>query len=336
MSFLETQRSRATFLIFALGVAVLIAIAPFLTGLMGAAVLYVIFAGVYRRLAQRVPDLFAAIVVLVAALILIVLPLAWLIGAVVGQAPDALRSLRDTDVLSRIAGLQLGKLQVGAEIAKASGTIVSWISGQAFSFLGVATSFILNVVVAFFGLFYLLRSDGQMWDTVREFIPFSHETADVLRERFVSVTEATLVGTVLVAALQGTVVGIGFGVAGLPSPIFWGTVAAFTSILPLLGSAIVWVPGVLVLFARGSIGPAILLIVIGGGIASNLDNLIRPLIYRRVSNVHPMITLVGAFAGVRYFGLLGVLLGPLAIGYLFELLYFYRKEYSEGDATVVS
>jgi predicted PurR-regulated permease PerM len=67
--------------------------------------------------------------------------------------------------------------------------------------------------------------------------------------------------------------------------------------------------------------------VIGGGIASNIDNLIRPLVYRRVSNIHPMITLIGAFAGVRYFGLLGLLLGPLGIAYLFELLHFYRQEY---------
>jgi len=70
--------------------------------------------------------------------------------------------------------------------------------------------------------------------------------------------------------------------------------------------------------------------------ASNVDNVIRPLVYRRVSNIHPMITLVGAFAGVRYFGLLGLLLGPLAIAYLFELLRFYREEYGTrtGDPKV--
>jgi predicted PurR-regulated permease PerM len=333
MGFLETQRSRATFLILALGIGIVIAVAPLLTGLMGAAVLYVMFGGIYERFERRLPKSVASTLTLLGALLVIALPLAWLIGAVVGQAPDAIQSMRDNAVLSRIEQLQVGRFHAGAELAKASGTIVSWISGRAFSFLGVATAFILNLVVAFFGFYYMLRSEGHLWDVVREYIPFSHETAEALRERFVSVTEATLVGTVLVAALQGTLVGIGFAIAGLPSPIFWGTVAAFTSILPFLGSAIVWLPGVLVLFAQGRIGPALILAVIGGGIASNIDNIIRPLIYRKVSNIHPMITLVGAFAGVRYFGLLGVLLGPLAIGYLFELLYFYRKEYSEADET---
>jgi predicted PurR-regulated permease PerM len=86
-------------------------------------------------------------------------------------------------------------------------------------------------------------------------------------------------------------------------------------------------PATLVLLAQRQYGSAVLMLVVGAGIASNIDNLIRPFVYRRVSNIHPMITLVGAFAGVRYFGLLGLLLGPLAIAYLFELLHFYREEY---------
>jgi predicted PurR-regulated permease PerM len=94
---------------------------------------------------------------------------------------------------------------------------------------------------------------------------------------------------------------------------------------------LVWLPAVLVLLAEGRYGQAAIMLVIGGGIASNVDNVIRPLVYKRVSNIHPMITLVGAFAGVRYFGLLGILLGPLAIAYLFELLRFYREEYGSTD-----
>jgi predicted PurR-regulated permease PerM len=91
-------------------------------------------------------------------------------------------------------------------------------------------------------------------------------------------------------------------------------------------------PAALVLLAQNRYGAASILLAIGGGLASNIDNLIRPLVYKRVSNIHPMITLVGAFAGVRYFGLLGLLLGPLGIAYLFELLRFYREEYGGVDA----
>jgi len=134
----------------------------------------------------------------------------------------------------------------------------------------------------------------------------------------------------LIAAIQGSLVGIGFWIVGLPNPFFWGTVTAIASILPVLGTSLVWLPAVLVLLVQDRYGAAVTMLVIGAGIASNIDNLIRPLVYRRVSHIHPMITLVGAFAGVKYFGLLGVLLGPLAIAYLFALLQFYREEYGAG------
>ena len=176
----------------------------------------------------------------------------------------------------------------------------------------------------------MLRSEGTSWTTIRSYIPFSESTADALRDRFYNVTQATLLGTVLIAVIQGTLVGTGFYIVDLPNPFFWGTATAFASILPVLGTALVWGPAVLVLLVQNRYGAAVIMLVIGAGIASNIDNLIRPLVYRRVSNIHPMITLVGAFAGLKYFGLLGVLLGPLAIAYLFELLRFYREEYGSG------
>ncbi|HMH25600.1 MAG TPA: AI-2E family transporter [Gemmatimonadaceae bacterium] len=331
MTFLQTPRDRAGLLILVLAVAVLMAVSPFLSGLLGAAVLYVIFVKPYERLQRVMKPGFAAAITLTVALVIIALPLSWLIGAVIAQAPDALHTLQSSDAFARIAQLRIGDFQVGEELANASGAIASWISPRVFSVVGSATSAILNLVIAFFGLYYMLRSDGKTWSSIREYIPFSAHTADALRDRFFNVTEATLLGTVSIAVLQGSLVGTGFWIVGLPNPFFWGTVTAFASILPVLGTSLVWLPATLVLVVQNRYGAAITMLVIGAGIASNVDNLIRPLIYRRVSHIHPMITLVGAFAGVRYFGLLGVLLGPLGIAYLFELLKFYREEYGAAN-----
>lgn len=330
MTFLQTPRDRAGLLILLLAVAVLVAVGPFLSGLLGAAVLYVIFVKPYERLQRVMNPGLAAAITLTVALVIIALPLTWLISEVIRQAPDALRALQNNAVFARIAQIRIGDFQVGEELANASGTIASWLSPRIFSVVGGATSAVLNLVIAFFGLYYMLRSDGTTWSSIRQYIPFSAHTADALRDRFFNVTEATLLGTVLIAVIQGSLVGTGFWIVGLPSPFFWGTVTAFASILPVLGTSLVWLPAVLVLLVQDRYGAAITMLVIGAGIASNVDNLIRPLIYRRVSNIHPMITLVGAFAGVRYFGLLGVLLGPLGIAYLFELLKFYREEYGNA------
>lgn len=332
MSLLQTPRDRAVALILSLAVAIALALTPFLSGLLGAAVLYVIFANPYRWLARVTKPGFAASIVLVVALAIIALPVTWLIGIVIDQAPDALRRVQESNAFARVAQLRVGTYQVGAEIAKASGTLVSWLSSQLISFAGGAASAALNIVIAFFGLYYLLRSGPQMWLAARSFIPFSPQTADALAERFFGVTRATLLGTALVGVSQGTLIGVGFAIVGLPNPLFWGVITAFASVLPVLGSGLVWLPAVFILLAQGRYGSAILLVVIGAGIASNIDNIVRPIVYKRVSNIHPMITLVGAFAGVRYFGLLGILLGPLAIAYLFELLRFYREEYGAADA----
>ncbi len=336
MAFLHSPRDRAVVLILALGVAILLALSPFFSGLLGTAVLYVIFVKPYQWLTRSMRPGYAAAITLVAALLLIGLPLVWLLGVVIGEAPGALRSVQGSTLFARIGEMRLGTLHVGAEIAKASGSIVSWLSGQFFAFVGSATSAALNLVIAFFGLYYMLRSGPEVWHAVRGYIPFSPHTSEALRQRFFSVTEATLLGTVLVAMLQGAIVGFGFWLVDLPSPLFWATVTAFASILPVLGSALVWLPGVIVLALQGRYGAAAGLAAMGGLVASNIDNLIRPLVYRRVSDIHPMVTLIGAFAGVKYFGLLGVLLGPLAIAYLFELLKSYREEYGVQETTPIA
>ena len=336
MAFLQSARDRAGLLILALAVGIVFALLPFISGLLGTAVLYVVFAKLYHRLERSMSPALAAVLTLVSALVLIGVPLVWLLGVVIGQAPDALRRLQTSALFARFGDLRLGTIDVGTELAKASGTIVSWLSGQLFAFVGTATAAVLNLVIAFFGLYYMLRSGRGIWSEVRRDIPFSPETADALRDRFFSVTEATLLGTVLVAVVQGMIVGVGFWLVELPSPPFWGAVTAIASVLPVLGSALVWLPGVMVLLAEGRYGAGIGLAAVGGLLASNVDNLIRPFVYRRVSNIHPMITLVGAFAGVKYFGLLGVLLGPLAIAYLFELIHFYRAEYGTTVTQPVS
>ena len=327
MSFLDKPSDRAGLLILLLAAAIFVALSPFASGLLGAAVLYVVFVNPYQRLERVMKPGIAATLTLIVALVLIALPLGWLIGVVVAQAPDALRRLQSSSVAASIRQLEVAGVDVGAQLANATGTIASWLSTKFFAFLGSATSVILNLVIAFFGLYYLLRSEGSSWTKLKSYIPFSEKTADALRERFYNVTQATLLGTVLIAIIQGVLVGTGFYLVDLPNPFFWGTVTAFASILPVLGTALVWGPATLVLVLQNRYGGAITMLVIGAGIASNVDNVIRPLIYRRVSHIHPMITLVGAFAGVKYFGLLGVLLGPLAIAYLFELVSFYRLEY---------
>ncbi len=325
---LTSPQTRAALLIGAAGVAILILIAPYIVGLLSAAVLYVICKTSYLQLVRllRYRHL-AAAVTLIGAMLLIVLPVVMIVGMVVDQAPEALRAARDAALLDRVASIRIGTFNVGAEIAKASGTIAQWLSRQAVDVLGGAARATLTLLIAFFGLYYLLLSGSDTWERFKHYLPFSSASADELRDRFFSVTRATLIGTFFVAVMQGTIIGAGFWLVGIPGAVFWGVMAGFASILPVIGAGLVWLPGVLILILQQKFGRAIALAGISTLVAGNIDNVIRAIVYRRVSNIHPMITLVGAFAGVKYFGLLGVLLGPLAIEYFLELLRLYQKEY---------
>ena len=294
-----------------------------------------VFVRPYRWVERVSKPGIAATAVLVAALLLIALPVTWLIGMLIHQAPDALHQLQNSGVYARLGQMRVGTLDVGPELAKASGTLLSWFSSRLLVFVGGATSFVVNLVIAFFGLYYLLRSGPQWWVAVRGYIPFFPRISDALLNRFFGVTEATLLGTALIAVFQGTLVGTGFWIVGLANPVFWGVVTAFASVLPVMGSGLIWLPATLVLLAQSRPSAAATMLFVGAGIASNVDNIVRPLVYKRVSDIHPMITLVGALAGVRYFGLLGILLGPLAIAYLFETLRAYREEYGAVESAPV-
>jgi predicted PurR-regulated permease PerM len=333
--FLETPKDRAGILILALGVAILLALTPFLSGLLGAAVLYVMFIGTYKRLNAIMPTGLASAITLILAIVVIALPLAWLIGVLIDRVPDALQSLQSGVLLDRLSQLRIGRIDVGARIAEASGSLVQWVSAQAIGFVGGAASASLNLIIAFFGLYYMLHSGDALWSGFHGYVPFSASTADALRLHFYRVTQATLLGTVATAAAQGALIGLAFLIVGLPDPLVWGSMAAFASILPVLGTGLVWMPAVLVLFFQERYGAMAVMLVVGWLLASNIDNLIRPMVYRRVSNIHPMVTLVGAFAGIKYFGLPGLLLGPLAIAYFFELMRFYQLEYG-AQRTVIN
>jgi predicted PurR-regulated permease PerM len=152
-----------------------------------------------------------------------------------------------------------------------------------------------------------------------------------LRDRFRDVTISTLVGTGLTAAVQGLLVGLAFWATGIPNALFWGVVTVILAILPVVGSGLVWGPGALALAIEGRYGMAIGLAAWGIIVVGNVDNIIRPVVFRRWAQIHPFITIIGAFAGINYFGLLGLLIGPLAISYFFELIRMYRQEYLQEE-----
>ncbi|HEY7234003.1 MAG TPA: AI-2E family transporter [Gemmatimonadaceae bacterium] len=309
-----------------LAVAIVFALLPFLSGFVGAAVLAIVVGPAYERLSLHLGRRVAAIITAVVAVVVVLVPGAALAMSLLAQAPGALRAVTQSTLLQRLSTLQVAGVDVGAIADSGVNALLTWVSREAVTLVGGLTLATLNIIVALFGLYYLLVTDHTVWRAARRVLPFSDATIDTLATRFRTTTESMIIGVVLTAFAQGAVVGGAFALTGLPSAAFWGFVTACTSILPVLGSSLVWLPGTLVLAADHRYGAAIALGAIGVVVASQIDNVIRPLVYRRVSQIHPMVTLVGAFAGMRIFGFSGLLLGPLGISYLIELLKAYTLE----------
>lgn len=319
--------TQARLLIAALGVAVGLALLPYASGLMGAIVLYVVCAPAYRHLGRRAGYRLTALALSLAALLLVLLPAVWLTAAALGEMPGTLAQIVRSSAFHRLGTLQLGPWEVGAQLTHAGEALFSWLSREAPVILGGITQAVINLVIAVLGLYYLLRSRNAGWSYIRPIIPFSDAGAEALRLRFTTVTQATILGILATALTQGATVALAFWLVGLPNVLVWGVVTGLVSILPVLGSAIVWAPGVVVLMAGGRYVAGALLLALGLVVVANIDNVVRPIVYRRVSGLHPLVTLVGAFAGVRLLGLAGLLLGPLAISFFFEVVRMYGDEY---------
>lgn len=324
---MNTRQGRAAALILLLGALILVSLLPFASGILAAPVFYVIFDPLYKRFKRWLrPGLAAGATVLLAVL-LIFGPGSWLLALIVGQAQSAVSGLVQSPLLERLQSLTIAGIAVGPELVKMGQTVIGSLGRGAFAAIGTVTLMGFNLAISFFLLFFMLVTEGSAWLAIRPYIPFRAESAELLRERFRAVTISTVIGTGLTASIQGLLVAGAFKWTGLPNAAFWGVVTVVFAILPVVGSGLVWIPAALALYLKGSLGAAIAMAAFGLVVVGNVDNVIRPIVFRRWAQTHPLITVLGAFAGVRYLGLLGLLIGPLSLSYFFELVRMYNEEY---------
>jgi len=322
----RSRRDQAAILILALAAGIIITMMPYAAGLLGGLVLYVLFAPVHGLLGGKVaPRTAAGLVVGLAMTIILVVTAAFAV-LVANQAQDIAGSLMRSEFFARLSSLEMAGYPVGPRLVLALEEGVAWLGSSAFGLLGTATRIGLNLTIALFILYYLLLRAHETWAAVVPYIPFSSQAKEVLRRSFHDITVSTIIGVGAIATIQGIMLGVAFWLTNLPNPVFWGTVTIVFGVLPIVGSGMVWIPAAAVLATHDRVGSAVFMAVIGIA-AGNIDVVIRPLIFRHYANIHPLVTLVGAIAGIGYFGLLGILIGPLALSYFLQLVSIYRDEY---------
>lgn len=316
-------------LIAAAGVAV--AIAPFATGLLSALALSVITGPSYRWLAARVKPAVAGGLVLLGVAALFVLPAWWLVSRFVDQLPRAVSALRAPPAAARLDALLAagsgGQVDAGQALSRATAAAASWVSALARTLAGGAARGALDASICLMTLYYLLLGGPALWPAVRRQLPFSEPTADALGVHLSDVTRGTVAGSTLSAVLQGASIGVGLHAAGIPDALFWGVVGGFATVVPVIGNALVWGPAAIGLALEGRVGATLIVLLTGGVVPATIDRVVRAVVSQRMGSVPPLVTLLGTVAGVRYFGVAGVVLGPLALSSALELIRAYERDY---------
>jgi len=300
---------------------------PFLGSILTAATLAVALAPLAAALRRRVNSrswaAFLTVLVFVAA---VVVPAVFVAVAVTGDVRSLLSGAADLawlDPLAQRLGYtgtdvwELVREQVMASGRVLLGTAASVAAGIGG---GIASAFIV-----LFTLYYFLR-DGHVW--LREIVAWAPlERAQ--RERLLSVAHQTILanvyGVLAVALAQGSLALAGYWLAGVPSPVLWAVVTGFFSLIPVVGSGVVWVPAVLFLWAKGKTGAAIFLILWSGGLVAWADNVVRPYVISEKVSISPLLILFSLLGGVQAFGLVGLFVGPVVVALTGAVLRILRE-----------
>lgn len=202
--------------------------------------------------------------------------------------------------------------------------LLSWGKDLVGNVTGLIVRFLLMIVL----VFYLFRDGQSILKRLQHLVPLSTAQEERLIERISDLSRSVVMANVATAAAQGIAGGIGLWIAGIP-PLFWGTLMAFTSLIPAVGTALVWLPAVGYLLVLGSWGKAIFLAAWSVVVVGSIDNFLRPVLMKGEEGISSIYLFFAILGGIHLFGIVGILYGPLILGVTAILLYLYELEYSE-------
>ena len=312
---------------------------PFLGAIVVALTLSSIFTPVYRSLLKVLGDkrTVSAWATVFLVFLIIVIPVAFF-GTLVFKEAGVLYSVFreggsevSINSINNFVNSKLSDIYPGASIdvktyfEKVLNLIVKNFAGI---FSGISGA-LFSLFLALMAFYFLLKEGDMFKKAIIKFSPLADGHDEDIFDKLAKTINSVVKGTLLVAVIQGILMGFGFFVFGVPSPALWGAVTVLAALVPMVGTALVIIPGVIYLLSIGSSGAALGLLAWGAIIVGSVDNLLRPKLFERGINIHPFFILVSVLGGIEVFGAVGFLLGPLLLSLMFALLGMYKKEFKE-------
>jgi len=336
------------FVIILIGITTLafLVLQPFMIPFIIAAVLANLFSFMYEaflKVTLKNKIMSSALTCLVIALIIIV-PVFFISFLVIDEAQNTMiRFSQDVDPGKGVADKIIGSLSslpiiktLGAENIISERTIVDAIRGLSQNALLIfqgaysgAVHLAFVIFIMFFSIFYLFIDGKDFIKKIIKISPLRDKYEQILIDKFTSISRATLKGTSLVAILQGTMGGVLFWATGVYSPVLLGILMTLSSIIPSIGSGLVWLPVGIIMILSGNVAAGVAILLVGALLISTIDNIIKPRLVGRDTQIHPLLILLSTLGGIALFGITGFIIGPIVIALFISLWEIYSIEFRE-------
>jgi predicted PurR-regulated permease PerM len=325
---------------------------PFIEVVLWAVVLVIVFFPVHRRIRARIGSPgWSAVLSCLLVIVVILVPLTLLTFAVVRELSSFAQMLQPGEAggaglldpnspyvgpLLRWAGQYVDLGSIGSQefIAERLKGVSGAIASRTLGFVGGAVGFVVEVFFVIFTMYYLFRDGEGLRAGAYDVVPLSDRKAREIFDRTGEVISASVYGVLVIAIIQGVLGGLAFWVLGLPSPLLWGVVMIFLSMIPMAGAFIVWVPAAIYLGITGHWVAALILTVWGALVIGSVDNFLRPKLVGERTRLHELLVFFSVLGGLQVFGVIGLVLGPVIVAITIALLDVLR--HAGGSETVTT
>lgn len=303
-------------------------------GIILAFIFFPIYSWVYKRTKSK--NLSAALICLFLILIILI-PLILLFPYLVEQLINSYTSLKQLDIITPLKALFPNILKNDSLLVMVEDALQSAINNFINSMINSLTidnlvSWSFQFIVVFFTFFFSLRDNEELNNYIKSLLPFSKEIEKKLYDSSREITASVLYGQIIIGIIQGIAIGIGFFIFSVPNFLFLTLLAIIAGIFPIIGTAIIWFPVLIYLIIGGNTSAAFGVLIFGL-ISSHVDNILRPLFVSKRTNISSSLVLIGMIGGWFFFGILGIVLGPLVVAYFLIIIEVYRNKNVPGLIT---
>ena len=331
--FIHQNRIRQVFFLIAIvlwGGLLALELASFLPALLGAITLYIVLRRwmVYLVNNRKWPPGLAAGLLMLLSFIVILIPIGLLATMLSSKVTYAIAHSNELVEALKVVIANVEQ-RLGIELVNSENInkLGNFLAQAVPKVLNATFSTLVTIFFMYFILFFMLTSGKNMEKGMYDYIPLKDENVDRLGGEMQNIVLSNAIGIPVIAFLQGVVGLIGYFILGVQEPWFWFVVTCITAMLPMIGAALAFVPLAIIFFANGQTVQGIIMLIFGFGVIGTVDNIFRFTLARKIGNVHPLITVFGVIIGLKLFGFVGLIFGPVLISVFILLLKIYTNEF---------